>query len=217
MKEQFVIFDFDGTIADTKKITVDELQVSLDFLPKDYVEKYFYQNLHFGLDVVIRKLLEENNQNPDEHLAYLKKAQVAFSDYYSNFGIPVFGGLLGCLKFIKSKGYKTAICTNRLNAKIFYESYNNSELKQYFDFTICSGSIYKEKPDVEMLNVIKEFFGCEKDQMLIIGDSKNDILAGNKFGIKTIAVTWGYCNSEDLRVHNPTHIVNDFDELKELF
>jgi phosphoglycolate phosphatase len=216
MKEKFIIFDFDGTIADTKKITVRGLQKSLDFLPGEYIEEYFYTSLHCGLDVIIQNLLLENNRNPEEYLVYLRNAQEVFSDYYNSFGVPTFEGLVNCLKYLRSKNYKTAICTNRLNTKIFYESYNKSELTQYFDFIICSGSQYKEKPDTEMLDVIKSFFKCGKNEMVIIGDSKNDILAGNDFGIETIGVTWGYSSFEDLQKHNPVHIVNNFGELNQL-
>ena len=62
---------------------------------------------------------------------------------------------------------------------------------------------------------------CEKmqvsiDQCVMVGDSKNDILAANACGMQNIGVTYGYNYGEDIGIHNPTFIIDDFSELNEL-
>jgi len=50
----------------------------------------------------------------------------------------------------------------------------------------------------------------------MIGDSKNDIIAANEANMHSISVNYGYTQNEDLRDFNPSAIVEDFVELKEL-
>jgi phosphoglycolate phosphatase len=47
----------------------------------------------------------------------------------------------------------------------------------------------------------------------MIGDSKNDILAANACAMDSVGVTYGYNYGEDIGVHKPSVIINDFAEL----
>ena len=62
---------------------------------------------------------------------------------------------------------------------------------------------------------------CEKlnvsvEASVMVGDSKNDILAVNSCGMDSIGVTYGYNYGEDIGVHKPTIIIDNFSELLEL-
>jgi phosphoglycolate phosphatase len=48
---------------------------------------------------------------------------------------------------------------------------------------------------------------------LMIGDSKNDILAANACHMQNIGVTYGYNYGEDINSYHPTMIIDDFGEL----
>ena len=47
----------------------------------------------------------------------------------------------------------------------------------------------------------------------MVGDSKNDIVAGNACGMHTIGVTYGYNYGENIEVHKPSVIFDDFGEI----
>jgi phosphoglycolate phosphatase len=47
----------------------------------------------------------------------------------------------------------------------------------------------------------------------MVGDSRNDILAGNACGMQTIGVTYGYNYDESIEVYNPSIIFDDFGEI----
>ena len=49
----------------------------------------------------------------------------------------------------------------------------------------------------------------------MIGDSQNDILAANACGMDSVGVTYGYNYGEEIGVHNPSVIIDDFSELLE--
>jgi phosphoglycolate phosphatase len=49
----------------------------------------------------------------------------------------------------------------------------------------------------------------------MIGDSKNDILSANACEMDSVAVTYGYNYGEDIRMYNPSRVIDDFSELLE--
>jgi phosphoglycolate phosphatase len=49
----------------------------------------------------------------------------------------------------------------------------------------------------------------------MIGDSKNDILSANACEMDSVAVTYGYNYGEDICIHNPSIVINNFSELLE--
>jgi len=51
----------------------------------------------------------------------------------------------------------------------------------------------------------------------MVGDSKNDILAAQNAGMKSIGVSYGYNYNEHIAAYNPTKVVDKFVELQDLF
>ena len=51
------------------------------------------------------------------------------------------------------------------------------------------------------------------EHSVMIGDSKNDILAANACSMDSVGVTYGYNYGEDIAVHNPRVIIDDFSKL----
>ena len=74
-------------------------------------------------------------------------------------------------------------------------------------------SNFKHKPDPEIVNYIMGKLNISKEDAVIIGDSKSDIITGKNAGIDTIAVTYGYDKRENLENANPTYIIDKFNKL----
>ena len=73
----------------------------------------------------------------------------------------------------------------------------------------------EEKSKVKKIERIKE----ENPNALFyyIGDTSGDIKEGQKAGVTTVAVTWGFHEKENLEKENPDHIVDTPIELVKLF
>ncbi len=50
----------------------------------------------------------------------------------------------------------------------------------------------------------------------MVGDSKNDILAAKNAGIKSIAITHGYNQGENIKELNPDFVINSLIEIKDI-
>lgn len=70
-----------------------------------------------------------------------------------------------------------------------------------------------KKPDPLPLLYICQTLGVTVDKAVMIGDSKNDILAGKNAGIATLALSYGYNHGEDINDSAPDRVFDDFSAL----
>jgi phosphoglycolate phosphatase len=55
--------------------------------------------------------------------------------------------------------------------------------------------------------------GCKKDEVIIIGDSPEEIEVGKAAGIKTVAITGGYYSTARLKASKPDFLISNLKEL----
>lgn len=193
-----VIFDFDGTIADSMML-VEKILFRL-------ADKYGYKNI----------------KNEEVELLRNMKAQ----DVLKALGIPIYkliffanrvkkelnrdiestkpaSGIKLLLTKLKKKGIVLGILSSNLHDSInkFLEK-NDLEL---FDFIHTGNSIFGKHRLLK--NLLKKRKLLHKE-VLYVGDETRDIEAAQKAKVKVIAVTWGFNKKEILRAQNPDYLVD---------
>lgn len=119
-------------------------------------------------------------------------------------------GIVNLVKKIKKSNKKLFVITSDLSQTI------NNQLKAFnleniFDEIVVES--HDKTKDLE--NLIKKY-SLDLQETVFIGDSNHEIESGQKLGIKTIAVTWGFCLEEKLKSYNPDFIVHNLDELEKI-
>lgn len=85
-------------------------------------------------------------------------------------------------------------------------------VKIYRDYYETKGQL-----EAHLYDGIKEVLEqLSKDQSVIVGDTKFDLIGGKTVGIKTIAVTWGFGKNETLLAENPDFIADTTQELRDI-
>jgi phosphoglycolate phosphatase len=191
-----ILFDFDGTIADTiQKGILIYNQIAL----KHHYKQINEQNLSEFRNKKILEILKQL-QIPVRRLPFLanKIRKEMQSDLHD---IPVCKGIPGVLKELKSMGYELGILsTNNLkNIKLFLSSHH----LPYFDFLFASKELFGKHRLIK--KAMKKNNLCE-DEILYIGDEIRDIEACKKIGITIISVCWGYNDKSILARENPGFI-----------
>ncbi|TNF43487.1 MAG: phosphoglycolate phosphatase, partial [Epsilonproteobacteria bacterium] len=119
------------------------------------------------------------------------------------------------LKALKAKGYHLAIVTNKPHD--FVEPIlDGLGLDGLFELILGGDSLPQKKPDPAPLLHVCKTLDMKVEQCVMVGDSKNDLLAAKACDMQSVGVTYGYNYGEDIGVHNPTVIIDDFSELLEL-
>ena len=194
-KFELIIFDLDGTLVDSAK--------DIMIANNKTLEKFGYKPISFksvkhiigqGIRVnIIRSLkmqdVKINKKKENEMYDFF------FSFYKKNLYVKskIYGGLNSFLKNLKKKGYKLAVCSNKLEAltKIVLKK---TKLLKYFDFVAGGDTFAHRKPHPSVLNNIIKNFKINKNNVLFIGDSEHDYHSALNSNIKFCLKTKGFTN-----------------------
>lgn len=87
-----------------------------------------------------------------------------------------------------------------------------------FNLVISTDDVTRTKPDPEAVIKATNTLNIKRDEVLVVGDSKNDILMGNSAGSKTVLFfPTGYdfyYDFEEIKKANSTYIISEISELK---
>jgi len=89
-------------------------------------------------------------------------------------------------------------------------------LSDIFEQILGGDSLAKKKPDPLPLKHLSELLGIAPMHCLMVGDSKNDIVAAKRANIQSVGVTYGYNYGEDIAVYEPDLVTSDFAQLLKL-
>lgn len=197
MEKKVVIFDFDGTLANTFPITKQivirmanrygynkptDTQMNL-YLTKQYMT--IIKELHIPL-FKIPFLLQAGRKEMSRLIQY--------ADIYPGIKLLI-------RKLIKNNFIIGILTSNsKINVEIFIK-------KHHLPITIIHSELNLFGKDKALNRLIKKY-NWDKNQVVYIGDEVRDIEACHKAKIDIIAVPWGFNNKELLIKFNPTLIVD---------
>jgi len=217
--KELIIFDLDGTLIDSVPDLASAVNHMLATLDRDTFEeeiiRYWVGN---GAQTLTKRALSgstEIDENMNE--ALFEKALAIFLDYYGNHlctTTKTYPHVAATLRALKSKGYRLAIVTNK-PFDFVGPILEGLHLNELFELILGGDSLEKKKPDPSPLLHVCETLNVSIEESVMVGDSKNDILAANAAEIQSIGVTYGYNYGEDIGVYDPSIIINDFSELLE--
>jgi len=217
--KKLLIFDLDGTLINSALDLAKAVNYMLVKLGKETFEE---ETIHGwvgngALTLVKRALLGKRELDDSLDADYVEKALNIFLDYYEanlcNATVP-YPNVTQTLQTLKEKGYTLAIVTNK-PFKFVAPILKGLNMDGLFAVILGGDSLAEKKPHPAPLLHICENLGITVKDSVMIGDSKNDILAANACDMDSVGVTYGYNYGEDIGVHKPTIIINNFSELVE--
>ena len=218
MTKQLLIFDFDGTLIDSVPDLADATNTMLSQLGK---ATYSLETIKQWVGNGSRLLVERALVGKTEVLAgeltteQADHAEQLFFDAYSNISQSktlAYPDVDKGLQQLKAAGFTLALVTNkpiRFVPKIL-ESLGWTPL---FDVVLGGDSLPVKKPDPAPLLHVCETLNFQPAQGFMIGDSVNDILAGQNAGIDTLGLSYGYNYGNHIGDSNPTQVFDSFADL----
>ena len=202
-----VIFDFDGTIADTLDSVVRIVNSNAD---------------HFGYKTVTKEDIPYlQGKKPKEILSHLGislfKLPLWIKKIHAEINKEILdmkptqniGPLLSELH--KDADNNLGILTS--NTKENVRQFLSKNELNFFDFIHAGKSVFGKS---HMINKIIKQSQTEKNNVFYVCDEVRDIEAAKKSNIQSIAVTWGYNTKDALKKEKPNFIVESIDELRSI-
>ena len=201
-----IIFDFDGTLADTIDILLsitNRLSAEFGFKSATKEELAQLSNLNswqilqysgisiFKFPLLIRRLKAELHSEVPH--------------------IQLFPGIKEVLLELKKRGFQLGIITSNSRENVLASLAKNG-LQDTFTF-IYSGSTFGKH---KVINKWLRLENIHTEKVVYVGDEIRDIDAAKKTGIKVIAVGWGFNSPQALAAQNPNFLIERPQELIEI-
>jgi len=202
-KIKMVIFDFDGTIADTLPFSFQKfLEIAKLFQIDDLTDRQIINEIR---SKSYQELLQGSFKKAWLKLPFIvymiKNMQKELEKEIEK--IKLFPGIKRVLGDLKKNGYKLAIISsNRKESIDKFIKYNNIDM---FDFIHGKTDLFGKADYLEKF--VKDF-KLKKSEVIYIGDEIRDVEACHKVGIKMIGVSWGLHTVEALKKNGVDYIAN---------
>ncbi|GBE03594.1 MAG TPA: HAD family hydrolase [Nitrospirae bacterium] len=210
---KLLIFDLDGTLADTAQDITDALNYCVEpFGGKKYSVEETMMMVGSGLTKFFSSLVQtlKGGDSP-EALEIITRRYIDFYSVHLMDNTRLYPHVKETLS--KLIGYKMAILSNKregFSRKIL----GDLGILEHFEILWGSDSVREKKPSpVPILNLMEKF-GVSKEETAIIGDSNFDVEAGRAAGIKVIGVTYGFRDRSYLE--GSDFIIDGFDKLSKI-
>ena len=203
MTYKLLIFDFDGTLANSFPWVLnilDELAEKFDAIPLD---RSMLDELK---DYPPRKIMKMHNVPIWKLPAILRFTRSRMRT--NGESIHCFEGVASMLKKVHEQDVRMALVTS--NTCETARRVLGDELFDLFHLFEDKVSLFG-KPAA--LKRIVRKSGLEKSQMLAIGDEIRDIEAAKKVNIPFGAVSWGFTSLEAMSSRDPEHIFTEMDQI----
>ena len=122
-------------------------------------------------------------------------------------------GALGILKFLKGKGYKLAIASNR-PTKFTRIILKELDVLKFFDVVLCADKAGRPKPYPDILWAIARSLNVDRKEILYVGDMTIDVNCAHAAGMRVVAVTTGSSSKKELKDLKPWRIIDKMAMLK---
>lgn len=212
-----LIFDLDGTLIDS----VPDLAAAVNLTLQDLGRATFTEDMirHWvgnGAKVLIERALSGAVAiDPNVSLKLSAQALEIFFKHYRAHACELtqaYAGVSEGLAALKAAGYTLAIVTNK-PYEFVPTIVTAMHWQGLFDVVLGGDSLPVKKPDPTPLLTVCQTLSITPDQSYMIGDSKNDVLAGHNAGMDTLGLSYGYNYGQDIRDCHPTRAFDTFSEL----
>ena len=211
MSTKLVIFDFDGTLGDTRRNIVRTMQMTIAelHLPNRSEEECAAT---IGLPLVGCFETMFPDLQKEEVQTCADTYRRIFAENLQTLRPQLFPGVKETLTQLSEQGYTLTIASSRSHASLA-ELTNDMGIADCISYLIGADDVEKAKPDPEpVLNTLNAM-RFEASQALVVGDMAVDILMGANAGAKTCGVTWGNGSREELEQAGANYIINSIEEL----
>ena len=213
-EKQLILFDLDGTLVDSAADLYRAMNMSLNAMQLPLVtEAQVRVWVGKGTSIFCHSVLEHITGVVDA--AQHQQLLDTFLKIYNAdpcVDTQLFAGIQEFLDWGKAQG-KTLICvTNKpeLPARAIVDALG---INHYFADVIGGDRFEERKPHPRQLLHCAEYYQIEKEQILMVGDSSNDVEAARRAGIDCIVVSYGYNHGENILDCQPQWVVDDLREL----
>ena len=214
MSIKLIIFDFDGTLGDTRRnivVTMQDVMRELNLPLQD--EDVCASTIGLPLKGCYAQMFPQLDADELDRCAEVHHRR--FAENLKKITPMPFPQVKETLEMLRNQGICLAIASSRTSESL-RDLHGRMEMESLFSCIVGAQDIVHAKPDAEPVLKILDALGFIADEILVVGDMDVDILMGANAGANTCGVTWGNGTRESLKEAGADFIIDRMEELIEI-
>ena len=200
-----VIFDWDGTLADTRKVIVATFQEVSQSVDVSVSAEFIERRIGTGAAQTFRDILQTAGKLFDDELIKRLLEKKIQAEMSMSRKVKLFPGALTLLEALQGK---TRIALASMNNRPIIEDLLNAmNISDCFEVTLTVEEVSKFKPDPEIFLKTASKLNCPPANCVVVEDSIFGVQAAKAAGMDCVAVLTGVYKREELETANPGLIV----------
>jgi phosphoglycolate phosphatase len=195
MKFKGIIFDLDGTLADTGEDLANAINMTLESRGFEKMDRSdILKHINNGARAFLSGCLPDEIKKNADYDEFLDKALIWYKEYYARHCLEktyIYKGIRELVEHLFENGVKMCVLSNKqddMTKKIV-----NSLLgPKYFAEVLGGSEKFPHKPEPDSALYLAEKMGAKPCGILYIGDSDIDMKTAQNAGMYPLGVTWGY-------------------------
>lgn len=176
-----LVFDLDGTLVNSMPMILASFSYALERFQNVPAPLEILEELAGPADICLRNLLDDESNLPDA-----MNRLIEYNRTHHHQIVP-FEGAIDLLESLLKNGSEVALWTGR-DRRTTDEILTAHNLWKYFQVVVCGDDFTSHKPDPEGLVHILEELSLKNSEVLFVGDSDVDVLAGHASRVPTLLI-----------------------------
>lgn len=203
-----IIFDLDGTLADTVESIAyagNSSLVEAGLTPRNIEEYKEYSG--DGTEALIKKATQASGDHDGRYFDRVLKRYTEISQENCTYKVKPYEGITETLRTLRKNGLKLAVLTNKQQDRAV-TVIEHLFGKVLFDRILGQSERFPVKPDSAGALYLAQQLECEPEQCMLVGDTEVDIETGKNARMYTVGVLWGFRKKETIEANKPNKIID---------
>ena len=211
MKTKLIIFDFDGTLCDTRRNIIIAFRATMERLGLDMRDE---ETCGATIGLTLRDGFKSmypalDNAAIDNCVDTYRQI---FAERRKELMPDLFPNVKETLEELHRRGHRLTIASSRLTDSLLLFMRHHS-IEGLFEYVVGSDSVENHKPHPEPVVKTLNALGVAPSEAIVVGDMPVDVLMAHNAEVSSIAVEYGNATRAELTESQAEWIIDDFREL----
>ena len=214
METKVIIFDFDGTLCDTRSNIITAFRATMEHLGLEMRDE---ETCGATIGLTLRDGFKSMYPEFDDaKIDYcVETYRQIFAERRKELMPDLFPGVKETLEALRKRGYRMTIATSRLTDSLMLFMRHHG-IDHYFEYAVGSDSVTHHKPHPEPALKTLAALNITPSEAIMVGDMPVDIAMAHNAGIRAIGVDYGNATREELEAAEADWIVDSITKILEI-
>lgn len=211
---KLVIFDFDGTLADTKENIILTFQMTMKELGVEIKSRQeCAATIGLTLEDAFKVLYP--GMAAEKYILLRDTYRRIFKENRKILVPGLFPEVMETLEELRRRGYLMSIASSRQSPSLqsFLE---DMKIAHLFEYAVGGDNVEHPKPAPDAVLQILRHYNLSAEEAFVVGDMPFDINMATNAGVKSCGVTWGNADAAQLKESGANYIIDKMSQLLEI-